>query len=193
MTPTVTSCGFSTLHSAAITAYDIYESRMLFVRPPFTASPMNEIERGTWPLHLGNVLHRRVESPLPPPRMPEPSSLFPILFSSLFYSLSVELHFIIVYTWKLNEDSRRCEKFKFYVSSFCLYAGTLLGCRYSRLQWRRLEHLWMNCLLRSSLRAEKKKSLTIWSARLTTRIIRTLGDHWVQRDPDGALGSLCPI
>lgn len=67
-------------------------------------------------------------------------TLFPILFSSLFYSLFVELHFIIVYIRELNENSRRCEKFKFYVSSFCLYVGTLLGCRYSRLQWQRLEH-----------------------------------------------------
>lgn len=103
-------------------------------------------------LCISETSSRRVESPLPPPEntrgYPPSDTLFPILFSSLFYSLFVELHFIIVYTRKLNEDFRRCEKFKFYVGSFCLYVGTLLGYRYSSLQWRRLEHLWMNCLLR---------------------------------------------
>lgn len=110
---------------------------------------------------------------------PPSDTLLSIPVSPLFYSLSVELHFIIVYIRKLNENSRRCEKFKFYVGSFYLYAGVFLSYRYFRLQWQRLEHLWMNCLLRSNLRAKKKKSLTIWSVRLTTRIIRTLGDHWV--------------
>jgi len=50
-----TSRGFSELYNGYYFVRYLREQDARFVLPPFIELPMNEIERGTWPLHLGNV------------------------------------------------------------------------------------------------------------------------------------------